>query len=151
MHRVQARIRRVCPFFLMVTLWRLGKKRRRVLLLAWLTLLPITGSFPHSSQTYAMILLLIGKFRIRQNRRLIIIRLRQNPRHPMISMRNYFPGSTTIFQSISIAGFIHRNAIRRITGYFSATRNNTSLLDFSSTAISHNEASYSMDRLAFSP
>ena len=39
-----------------VTSFRFGKKRRRVLLLAWLTLLPVIGPFPVNSQRRDMIL-----------------------------------------------------------------------------------------------
>jgi hypothetical protein len=45
MHVVQTRILRVVPLMLARTLWRFGSQRRRVLLWAWLMLLPLIGLF----------------------------------------------------------------------------------------------------------
>ncbi len=47
--RVQTRTRRTVPATRARTRWRLGRKRRRVLLLAWLTLLPVVGPLPQIS------------------------------------------------------------------------------------------------------
>jgi hypothetical protein len=44
----------------MRTRFRFGSQRRRVLLLAWETLLPVTGPLPQISHTLAMIDLLIS-------------------------------------------------------------------------------------------
>jgi hypothetical protein len=54
MQRVQTRARtRVFPRTI-VTLWRLGSQRRRVLLCAWLTLFPVPGPFPQISHFFDM-------------------------------------------------------------------------------------------------
>jgi hypothetical protein len=47
MQRVQTRMRRTLPSTFARTRWRFGLKRRFVLLLAWLTLLPVEGRLPH--------------------------------------------------------------------------------------------------------
>src|SRR6516164_6406629 len=55
MHRVQTSMRLLrAPFTSARIFWRLGSVRFLVLLLAWLTLLPTRGRFPHTSQTKAM-------------------------------------------------------------------------------------------------
>jgi hypothetical protein len=51
MQRVQARMRRTEPPIFARTDCKLGFQRRRVLLLAWLTLFPTPGLFPQRSQT----------------------------------------------------------------------------------------------------
>jgi hypothetical protein len=55
MQVVQTLIRWVFPSTRARTLWRLGSQRLRVLLCAWLILLPLTGLFPQIPQTFAMI------------------------------------------------------------------------------------------------
>jgi hypothetical protein len=49
-HRVHTRIRWTPPLITARTFWRLGFHRRLVLLLAWLTLVPNDGFFPHMWQ-----------------------------------------------------------------------------------------------------
>jgi hypothetical protein len=50
------------PLAAILTRCRLGSQRRRFLLWAWLTLLPVTGPLPQISHFFAMIkLLIIGK------------------------------------------------------------------------------------------
>lgn len=49
-HDVQTRIRLRVPFSVTMRAgWRLGSQRRRVLLLAWLTLFPVRGPFPQTA------------------------------------------------------------------------------------------------------
>jgi hypothetical protein len=61
MHLVQTRERRTPPLAVtMRTRLRFGSQRRRVLLLAWETLFPVTGPLPQISHTLAMIILLIS-------------------------------------------------------------------------------------------
>jgi len=48
-HRVHTRTRRRSPLpSTILTGWRFGNQRRRVLLLAWLTLFPVEGPLPHA-------------------------------------------------------------------------------------------------------
>ena len=48
-HRVQTRTRRRCPFSsTILNDCKFGNQRRRVLLCAWLTLLPVPGRFLHT-------------------------------------------------------------------------------------------------------
>lgn len=53
-HCVQTRIRLGAPSTSTRTDCRLGYHRRLVLLLAWLTLLPVTGPLAHTAQTRAI-------------------------------------------------------------------------------------------------
>jgi hypothetical protein len=53
-HWVQTRIRLGAPSTSTRTDCRLGYQRRLVLLLAWLTLLPVTGPLAHTAQTRAI-------------------------------------------------------------------------------------------------
>jgi hypothetical protein len=53
-HCVQTRIRLGDPSTSTRTVCRLGYHRRLVLLLAWLTLLPVTGPLAHTAQTRAI-------------------------------------------------------------------------------------------------
>lgn len=49
MQEVQTRTRLLVPLESMIFAdWRLGNQRRRVLLLAWLTLFPVLGRLPHT-------------------------------------------------------------------------------------------------------
>src|SRR5690349_22378388 len=54
MHEVHTRVRRTPSVVATRTVWRFGYQRRLVLLLAWLTLLPVTGPLPHTVQTRAI-------------------------------------------------------------------------------------------------
>ena len=53
-HRVQTRTRRGAPSTITRTVCRLGYHRRFVLLLAWLTLLPVAGPLVQTLQTRAI-------------------------------------------------------------------------------------------------
>jgi hypothetical protein len=55
-HLVHTVIFLVCPFTLILNVWRFGYQRRFVLLCAWLTLLPTTGLLPHISHTLDILL-----------------------------------------------------------------------------------------------
>jgi hypothetical protein len=56
MQRVQTLACWVAPEAVIIwTRFRLGSQRRRLLLLAWETLLPVAGPLPQISQTFAMI------------------------------------------------------------------------------------------------
>ena len=52
--RVQTLAVRCTPLSSMRTDWRFGNHRRFVLFMAWLTLLPALGPFPHTSQRLAI-------------------------------------------------------------------------------------------------
>jgi len=57
MHLLQTLIFLTLPFFCMaLTLWRLGFHLLFVLLLAWLTLFPKDGPFPHISHVAATVI-----------------------------------------------------------------------------------------------
>src|SRR5215813_4642463 len=60
MHCVQTRSFRTRPETIARTLFRFGRKRRRDLLFAWLTLLPDEGVFPQNAHEYAMATPLVG-------------------------------------------------------------------------------------------
>ena len=56
MHRVQARMNRTVPPTLACTRCKLGRQRRLVRLLAWLTLLPTDELLPQTSHSRAMVI-----------------------------------------------------------------------------------------------
>jgi hypothetical protein len=53
-HWVHTRIRFGAPSTRTRTVWRLGYQRRLLRLLAWLTLLPVTGPLAHTAHTRAI-------------------------------------------------------------------------------------------------
>src|SRR5690606_19541444 len=58
-HEVQTRTRLRVPFSVTIRAdWRFGSQRRRVRLLAWLTLFPERGPLPQTAQSAAMIVIL---------------------------------------------------------------------------------------------
>jgi hypothetical protein len=54
MHRVQARIRFFFPSTMAWTRWMFGARTRRVWRFEWLTVFPVAGLLPQTSQTLDM-------------------------------------------------------------------------------------------------